>query len=695
MAISYDAFKNPERKYAIYPIIHARLQNQQLVDNYDKRWFAGVVGNVDYDTPDFPNDDTVWRAAADGARAYLDRGMQVWLYDEKGYPSGTAGGYVTEEYPDYIAKGLYCFRYWLTIKGPRAYRSDVPGDALWRALLLPVGGGDPIDVTYGLNDKNVLHFDVPAGEYRLLMLAKRRLFDGTHATESHSEPRNYISLSNRAATQAFINCTHENYKRHLSDCFGRGIPATFTDEPSLIAWNINKSVWPMLPWLDSYPDDFYARYGYDFALACVAVVWGAGEQVIKRRCDFWNFIADTVADSYFATIQQWCHQNGLKSSGHMLEEERLQSHVFNYGSFFRCMQHMDWPGIDQLQTEPEKLMDLDNIPIARFIASFADLSGEHETFTEFSDHGVRVRGKVAPIEYYYHSTNWHLAMGINNFTSYYSWDGITDDQAYDLNHYVARGGYLLRQGIRDSRVAVLYPEASMWAAYTPTTTYRAIDNSPHTQALDKAFATAAWDLLREQVDFDYIDQKILCECELKDGKLYYRDRVWSAVVLPAVDVLEDTAAEKLLSAAASGVSLLFCDQLPQLSRESGAPSAFAEQFQALVADQAAHFAPTDGFAALLDQQLPDACHSVRLSGKHDMLLSHSRITQDGERIVFLTNMGAQDYCGDMVVYGSFASVHRASLADGTVQPIEATSCEGGVTLPIHLATGQALFFILQ
>ena len=69
MAISYDAFKNPERKYAIYPIIHARLQNQQLVDNYDKRWFAGVVGNVDYDTPDFPNDDTVWRAAADGARA--------------------------------------------------------------------------------------------------------------------------------------------------------------------------------------------------------------------------------------------------------------------------------------------------------------------------------------------------------------------------------------------------------------------------------------------------------------------------------------------------------------------------------------------------------------------------------------------------------------------------------------------------
>ena len=143
----------------------------------------------------------------------------------------------------------------------------------------------------------------------------------------------------------------------------------------------------------------------------------------------------------------------------------------------------------------------------------------------------------------------------------------------------------------------------MWAAYTPTTTYRAIDNSPHTQALDKAFATAAWDLLREQVDFDYIDQKILCECELKDGKLYYRDRVWSAVVLPAVDVLEDTAAEKLLSAAASGVSLLFCDQLPQLSRESGAPSAFAEQFQALVADQAAHFAPTDGFAALLDQQL--------------------------------------------------------------------------------------------
>ena len=374
-------FRDPDRRYGVYQIIHGGAASPDLAEVFDRRGFAGIVGNIPYNW-DFPHDEDGWRRTEEGFREYIRRGMRAWIYDEKGYPSGTAGGYVTESHPEFVAKGLYCYDYWRVIGGPSRYRADVPGDRLWKALLIPLGSGDtpnggepltdrdPIDVTDCLNENGVLYINVPSGRYWLFMMCVRRLFDGTHATESYSEPRNYISLSDKAAAEAFIACTHENYRRILGDEFGHGIPAMFTDEPSLISWNIRNGVFPILPWLDSYPADFEARYGYPMAYACAAVVIGKGRDVIKRRCDFWDFIADTVAEGYFGTIRAWCRKNGLKSSGHMLEEERLQAHIVNYGSFFRAARQFDWPGIDQLQTETGALMNEGSIPIARFLASF-------------------------------------------------------------------------------------------------------------------------------------------------------------------------------------------------------------------------------------------------------------------------------------------------------------------------------------
>ncbi|MBQ5972966.1 MAG: hypothetical protein IJL69_02100, partial [Oscillospiraceae bacterium] len=562
-----ENFRDPDRRYGVCQIIHTGVQDLSRAEYYDRRGFAGIVGNVDYGRR-FPDDPEAWKRAEAGFREYVRRGMRTWIYDEKGYPSGTAGGYVTESHPELVAKGLYCYDYWRVISGPSEYRADVPGDRLWKAVLIPLGGADtpnggeplpdaePLDVTDCLNGNGVLYLDVSPGRWRLFTMSVRRLFDGTHATESYSEPRNYVSLSDRRATEAFLACTHEKYREILGDEFGRGVCAMFTDEPSLISWNIRSGVFPILPWLDSYPEEFEKRFGYPFVRACVAVVFGTGKDVIPRRCDFWDFIADTVADGYFGPIRDWCRANGLKSSGHMLEEERLQSHIVNYGSFFRAARRFDWPGIDQLCTETAGLMNEEAIPIARFLASFADLNGEREVFTEFSDHSVRERGGIAPLSCYYDSVNWHFAMGVNNFTSYYSWDGIGDEECRAFNRYTARTGWLLRQGVRDSRAAVFYPEAAMWASYTPSTVPRAIDFSEATRKIDRAFARSLWALLKAQIDCDCIDRRILVESRLEGGKLVWGDRAYDALVLPCARVLEADALDRLLSANDAGVRVL-------------------------------------------------------------------------------------------------------------------------------------------
>lgn len=693
-----EAFRNPDRRYAVYQIIHGGASDKTRAAYYDERWFGGIVGNVNYPM-DFPDNPSIWDSAAGGIREYISRGMYTWLYDEKGYPSGTAGGYVTEMHPEYIACGLYCYDYWRKIGGPSVYRADVPGDKLWKAVLIPADGGDPIDVTHCLNERNVLYVDVPAGSFYLFMMSIRRLFDGTHATESYSEPRNYISLSDKAATEAFLACTHEKYREVLGDQFGKGVLAMFTDEPSLISWNIRKGVFPILPWLDSYPDDFETRYGYEFFKACVAVVTGRGLEVTKRRCDFWEFIADTVADGYFGTIQDWCHANGLKSSGHMLEEERLQAHVYNYGSFYRSMKRFDWPGIDQLQTETGALMNDGAIPIARFIASFADINGEHEVFTEFSDHCVRERGEIAGLDCYYGSVNWHLAMGVNNFTSYYSWNGLTKEEIAAFNHYTARSGYLLRQGCRDSKVAVFYPEAAMWDSYTPSTEARAIDHSDRTRNLDKAFVRASWDLVHRQIDFDYIDKELLCEGEIRDGKLCWKDRAYSAIVMPCARVLEEAAMEKLLQLTEAGIAVLFCEELPAKSRETGESVSAVESIRKNVDNGFMYFAPTEDFGKLLDASLPTVCRTITTESEtgtyQPMLLSHCRITEDGLRIVYIANMASEPYHGTLHVSGTYTEICEADSFTGEILPVSCSTENGKTTLQITVQPGEGRFFLLQ
>ena len=684
-----ESFKNPDRRYAIYPIIHHNIASKDTACRYDKCWFAGVVGNVDY-TFSFPDDESSWQECEEGFREYVKRGMKTWIYDEKGYPSGSARGYVTEMHPEYIAKGLYCFNYWRVITGPCQYRADISDEKLWRAALIPTNEKeDAVDITDSLSQNGVLHIDVPEGSWYLFTMTIRRLFDGTHAAESWSEPRNYISLSDKEATKAFIECTHEKYRERLSDEFGKGILAMFTDEPSLISWNITQGVYPILPWLESYPEDFEKKYGYDFMHACIAVVKNMGRDVVKRRCDFWEFIADTVANGFFGTIGKWCHENGLKSSGHFLDEECLQSHVFCYGSFFRSMKRLDWPGIDQLSSEPEALMKTTCIPIARFIASFADINGEREVFTEFSDIATSSQGKVLGLDKYYASLNWHLAMGVNNFTSYYSWTGISDEEIYDLNHYTARAGYLLRQGRRDSKIAIFYPEASMWSAYTPSVETRARATSGKIVEVENAFIKASWTLLEAQTDFDYIDADIMCKADIKNGMLCFNDRTYSAVVLPGVYVLEDKAFEKLTALAEGGIKVFFCGDKPCISRESGVKSAHTEKIEQLILDGKMHYSETDSFAKLIEEKLSDRDRTIRISGDTSKILSHTRLTEDGKEIVFIANMGEEDFEGNLTTLFEYDKAFELSAKTGDVTEIN----EKNISLTIP--KGQAKTYLFE
>ncbi|MHB1484219.1 MAG: glycosyl hydrolase family 2 protein [Saccharofermentanales bacterium] len=710
-----EKFKNPGNRYALFPIIHAGIAgNPANAQRLDSLGFAGVVGNIPYG-PGYPDDKDEWEKTARGFHDYIDRGMHTWIYDEKGYPSGSAGGVVIDRNPGFTAVGLYCYEYWRTLTGPMHYRADVPADKLFKALLLPLDNGEAIDVTRFLDENDTLRMEIPAGNYHLFMMSSRRLFDGTHAAESYSEPRDYINICDKEATEAFIKVTHEKYAEILSDEFGKGVMAFFTDEPSLISWNIRNGVYPIVPWHREFPEKFGQKYGYPVELAVSAVISKRGPEMIKRRCDFWEFIGDTVAENFFGTIQNWCREHRLKSSGHMLEEERLQAHVYNYGSMYKCGRRMDWPGIDQLRSEPQELMDINQIPIARLLASFADINGEGESFTEFSDFISHMQDKQIGMNWIRGSVNWHYAMGINNLTSYYNFENFIDDEIRNLNLYAARLGYMIRQGKRDSRVGVLYPEAAMWAAYTPSVETRAIDSSEDTILLDKTFAKISWELLHRQIDFDYIDEELINEGLISDGKLIYRDRMYECVILPAANVLSISTIDKMVSMMDAGIGIVIIGDLPKIARDTGADEGFYKKLSRFIGTDMLAVIPTaTGWTLPGMKRIPAIPRPVTIQ-PHNManiltgpegsgnmidgeiisagMLMHTRILEDGSRIVFLTNMGGRIYSGSIKIAGG-QSISIADPFTGMIEPVKFAIIEEFLIADIKLRPYEGFCYII-
>ena len=65
-----------------------RASFQSLLD----MGISGIVTNVSLEN--YLADERAWAVLGRGIKLAHEMGLRVWIYDEKGYPSGTAGGLV-------------------------------------------------------------------------------------------------------------------------------------------------------------------------------------------------------------------------------------------------------------------------------------------------------------------------------------------------------------------------------------------------------------------------------------------------------------------------------------------------------------------------------------------------------------------------------------------------------------------------
>ena len=634
---------------------------------------GGIVTNVGFE--DYLVSPRQWEILRRGLRAAVDLGLRVWLYDEKGYPSGAAGGIVTRANPELVALGLACYvtevdgPQDVTIPLPVSCRKLVGACALRRsepdAAPQPLRATAPVDLAPRVDEWDVVRWSAPEGHWRVLLFAERVMYEGTHSQGNVSAFKHYINTLEPAATRAFLRVTHEAYRRALPDALWRHVEAIFTDEPSFMTYYVpplparyqgkvpvvDAPIFadrpPAVPWRANFLGIFQELKGYDLRPYLFALFFSTNEtdangkesvssvkSVAYVRQDYYDVITRLYADAFYRQIRDWCRAHRIASSGHVLLEESLCDHVAFHGSLFAAIRKMDLPGIDMLNCDPVAMLHGGSFMGASFMAvkqitSVAHLTGAARIHSESSDWEQRNKGGFATLAERRGQANLQYVLGVNQITSYFGWTELGDEAQRQYHDYVGRLGTLLVGGRHICDVAVLYPIRTLWAHYLPPLEPIPdwAERQPRSEWVERvsgAYNNIVKRLLCTQIDVDIVDEEAIIAGDMINSALRIADEAYHVIVLPPLDALALDTARALADFCAAGGTLLSVGPLPTLAESAENAPAMREIIAALFGDGGpARVVALDELPTLitpdfsLAQPNPDVLYTHRLlEGRH-------------------------------------------------------------------------------
>ncbi|MGD1068867.1 MAG: glycosyl hydrolase [Bryobacteraceae bacterium] len=497
------------------------------------------------------------------------RGMKLWFQDESDYPSGFAGGRISEEYPQLTMQGIDAdIR--INVMPGQTLKMPTPPDTLGALAVFAQTGAVvtvPID-SGGINWRAPAPPNGAGGYPRPweLMLV-RHIFrssptrnfsreDGTRAKDSQYSLIDYL---NPDATRAFLKVTHETYKQTVGDAFGKTVLGFFGDEPDYTAF---------IPWTPKLLDLFRAQKGYDlqpylplfFAPKMTPEAW-------RAKADYYDVWSGIFRESFFGVQAAWCAENNVEYLVHLNHEEQgsrleLPEDLWrNEGDFFRDMRHVEVPGIDNLtQLIPSLVHTPDgawnvNNNFPKLASSAAHLFGRPKVWTEGAG-GLGIDGK--------YQLDFQLVRGVNALQislPIMQRGGApgaaplaaapVPPQAPLLAWYTDRAGYLMAIGRPAAQVGLYHPVNSLWMGY---------------EEADRSMTKLGWQLFERQIDWDYFDEQSLSSVATIEGGGFKNlsGQVYKAIVVPSTLVITRAGLERFQAFVKAGGELIFVGKTPTL-----------------------------------------------------------------------------------------------------------------------------------
>jgi hypothetical protein len=404
--------------------------------------------------------------------------------------------------------------------------------------------------------------DWPSGTAGMLVPKKRELrMKYLLRSGEVEEDENYVDVMSPRPTEEFIRLTHEAYWRRFGTDFGKLITSFFSDEVTLIHHFRFISPLSAAPWSDLLEREFEKEHGYRLP---IRHLFKDAPGAWKTRIDFWSTVTRLYSSNFHGRLKEWCERHGVKYTGHVLGEEAGPLQVRAQGNLFEVLRNMHWPGVDHLTKKQGGCF-------LRIAASVAHYLGSERVPCE----AFGASGWGLTMGDMYRIANWLFVNGVNMIIPhafYLSTEGFRYHeyppsqffQAKFWPHYkqfadyVRRASYLLSQGTHDPDVAVYYPVHSLFAHQNLSI----FEKFSNTISCELESLHVLLGMLH--LDYDFLDEKMLLECEPRKGRLFLKRESYRALVIPAASYLQPEVLAKIEEALSEGVKVIFTTWLPFL-----------------------------------------------------------------------------------------------------------------------------------
>lgn len=479
-------------------------------------------------------------------------GLESWLYDEDRWPSGSAGGMATQKKENrmkFIRMNIDDFSWDDNVIC--AFSCELDGINFYNAKKLNRGE---------LSDQTIVWFDI-------LEYPKGDFYNGF----------TYLDTMKKEAVQDFIDITHNQYKEKCGGRLGKSIKGIFTDEPHRGHVMCNKDEGGVMlgnctPYTDKLFDEFEKDFGYSLEDNLLELFLRKdGEAVSPVKWNYMELLQRLFIENFLVPIHNWCKENNMQFTGHMLHEDTLSAQAIMQGSLMRAYEHMDVPGVDVL------LERTNNYCIVKQLSSVARQLGKKWLLSEL----YGCTGWQMNFESHKAIGDWQALLGINLRCHHLSWYTMEGEAKRDypasilhqstwykeykyVEDYFARIGVFMSQGEPVCDYLVINPIESMWCQIHANWSVWLGTVSEETIKLDNDYEKLYRWLLSAHIDFDYADEEMLSRLYEVDGDILKVGKAkYKKVIISGMTTIRSSTVEILKEFQNNGGEVIIIGDVPR------------------------------------------------------------------------------------------------------------------------------------
>jgi hypothetical protein len=642
-----DEFKNPPAALRPMPFWHINgaLTTEeikaQLRDSRDKSGFGGVaVLPVAETQPKYLSED-YFASYADILDTARELGMEVVLYDDTGFPSGTAGGRLSELFPDDTLKRLDMTEE--VVQGPADYVKVLPAGALMSVVAMNTQTLQRLDITASASGGN-LAWKAPEGNWNVMVF--------TCVRSTTASGKRLVDFLSAEAVDKYIPLTYGEYFKRFSKDFGATIRRDYFDDVGFYAQD--------RPWTPAFNEKYQKKYGVSPVLLYPVLWRDIGPETAAARVALFGFRAELLAEGYPARIGAWCRAHGIQSQGHP-PGNYDPCPVDMHGDTFKFYRHVDIPLMDaiffhghgrsgfKLISSAATMYDRPLVAAEEYGAfpeKTFDSAMLYRTGMELFARGVN---RVIPHGMWLDPQHVRIAPLISHFSAKLL------PALPDYNQWAARCSLLLQGGRPVVDIAMLYPIAALEAYYNFSLPDRMRWGKyvPPEADYQRLSDMLTCDIRR---DFTFLHPDALAaQCTRQGATLRLNNATsWQAyrvLIIPGGKVIPWASLKKIKDFYDHGGRVVATTCLPEKSAESGydadVQKTVSEMFGARTETNRnggkVYFAPSptaSTLQAILDDALPvpDVAFDPNLRvGSGNGVLSYLHKQKDGREVYYFAN----------------------------------------------------------